>query len=42
VAESAQGRGIVGVIDGQAPKGIEADEDKAKRKELLRQFGYKA
>jgi hypothetical protein len=42
VAESAQGRGIMGVIDGQAPKGIETDEDKAKRKELLRQFGYKA
>lgn len=42
VAESGQGRGIMGVIDGQAPKGVETDQDKADRKELLRRIGYKA
>jgi uncharacterized protein len=41
VAESEQGRGIMGVIDGSSPKGIEQDGDKAARKALLRNFGYK-
>jgi uncharacterized protein len=41
VAESEQGRGIMGVIDGSSPKGIEQDADKAARKALLRNFGYK-
>ena len=41
VATSEQGRGIVGVIDGSSPKGVEKDEDKAARKTLLRNFGYK-
>src|SRR6059036_947769 len=41
VAESAQGRGIMGVIDGSSPKGVETDADKTSRKNLLRQFGYK-
>jgi uncharacterized protein len=41
VAESEQGRGILGVIDGFAPKGFEAEEDIAWRKNLLRQIGYK-
>ena len=41
VAESAQGRGIMGVIDGSSPKGVEQDADKAARKSLLRKFGYK-
>src|SRR5690348_16630576 len=41
VAETAQGRGIMGVIDGASPKGIETDSDKTARKNLLRQFGYK-
>jgi len=41
VAETEQGRGIMGVIDGSSPKGIENDSDKAARKNLLRQFGYK-
>jgi hypothetical protein len=41
VAETGQGRGILGVIDGFAPKGIEADEDRAKRKDFLRKIGYK-
>ena len=41
VAESAQGRGILGVIDGFSPKGVEGDEDVAARQKLLRQIGYK-
>ena len=42
VAESEQGRGILGVIDGAAPLGIEDDAGIAWRKDLLRTFGYKA
>lgn len=41
VAETEQGRGIMGVIDGFPPKGVEGDNDKAKRKEFLRKIGYK-
>jgi uncharacterized protein len=41
VAESAQGRGILGVIDGSSPKGIESDNDKQWRHDLLRKIGYK-
>ena len=41
VAESNQGRGILGVIDGFSPKGIESDDDIVKRKEFLRNIGYK-
>src|SRR5436190_18046974 len=41
IAESEQGRGIMGVIDGSSPKGIEQDSDKASRKSMLRNFGYK-
>ena len=41
VAETEQGRGIMGVIDGYSPKGVEQDTDKAARKTLLRNFGYK-
>jgi len=41
VAESGQGRGILGVIDGSSPKGVETEGDKRARKELLRRFGYK-
>ncbi|MFX0125686.1 MAG: adenosine-specific kinase [Candidatus Hodarchaeota archaeon] len=41
IAESDQGRGILGVIDGFSPKGIEAEEDITKRKEFLRNIGYK-
>lgn len=40
-AESEQGRGIVGVIDGYSPKGVETEQDKADRHGLLRKFGYK-
>jgi uncharacterized protein len=42
VAETEQGRGIMGVVDGSSPKGVEQDADKAARKSLLRNFGYKA
>ena len=42
VAETEQGRGIMGVIDGFYTKGIETDQDVAERKALLRRFGYKA
>ena len=42
VAETAQGRGILGVVDGFAPKGVEGDEDIAWRKGFLRTIGYKA
>ena len=41
VAENEQGRGIMGVIDGQSPDGVETPEDIKKRKELLRNIGYK-
>jgi hypothetical protein len=41
LAETEQGRGILGVVDGFSPKGIEADEDIAWRKGFLRQIGYK-
>lgn len=41
VAETEQGRGIMGVIDGFRPKGIEQEKDKEDRKSLLRRFGYK-
>ena len=41
VAESVAGRGILGVIDGQSPKGTETEKDVVERKELLRNFGYK-
>ncbi len=42
VAETDQGRGILGVIDGMAPLGIEGEADQAWRKGFLRQIGYKA
>ncbi len=41
VAESEQGCGILGVIDGQKTKGIETDADVAYRKAFLRKIGYK-
>ena len=41
VAETAQGRGILGVIDGEQSKGVETAEDVKKRKDLLRAIGYK-
>jgi adenosine/AMP kinase len=41
IAESEQGRGILGVIDGEKSKGIETDQDKQERKDFLRKIGYK-
>jgi adenosine/AMP kinase len=41
VAETELGRGIMGVIDGFASKGIEGEEDIAKRRAFLRTIGYK-
>lgn len=41
LSETQQGRGILGVVDGASPKGIEQEADIRARKELLRKFGYK-
>ncbi|MBI4203739.1 MAG: adenosine-specific kinase [Betaproteobacteria bacterium] len=41
LAETEQGRGILGVVDGFRPKGVEGEADVAWRKNLLRQIGYK-
>jgi adenosine/AMP kinase len=41
VAETATGRGILGVIDGACPRGTETESDVAARKALLRRLGYK-
>jgi hypothetical protein len=41
VAQTGQGRGILGVVDGSSPQGIEGDEDRAWRKDFLRKIGYK-
>lgn len=41
VAATDQGNGIIGVVDGFPPKGVEAASDKVERRELLRKFGYK-
>jgi adenosine/AMP kinase len=42
VAVTEQGRGILGVVDGSAPLGVEGEEDIAWRKSFLRKIGYKA
>ena len=41
IAETEQGRGILGIIDGFKPKGVETESDALERKSLLRQIGYK-
>ncbi len=41
VAETEQGRGVIGVIDGYPPKGVEGEADIAWRKDFLRKIGYK-
>ena len=41
IGETDQGRGILGVIDGAAPRGVEKEKDVTWRKELLRKFQYK-
>ncbi len=41
VVENERGRGVIGVIDGERPKGVETEKDADDRKTLLRKFGYK-
>lgn len=41
VAQAATGRGILGVVDGSSPKGVEGDAEKADRVAFLRKIGYK-
>jgi hypothetical protein len=41
LAETEQGRGVLGVVDGLKSKGVETEKDIASRKELLRKIGYK-
>jgi uncharacterized protein len=41
IAETAQGRGIIGVVDGLKSKGIETDQDIKERRMFLRKIGYK-
>ncbi|HJW74870.1 MAG TPA: adenosine-specific kinase, partial [Thermoleophilia bacterium] len=41
VAETEQGRGILGVVDGGSPLGVEKEDDVRDRKQLLRRIGYK-
>lgn len=41
IAETDQGRGILGVVDGSSPKGVEAEQGIAWRKDFLRMIGYK-
>ena len=42
VAETKQGRGIMGVIDGGSPVGVENEKEEKNRKEFLRKIGYKS
>ncbi|HJV35794.1 adenosine-specific kinase [Geomonas sp.] len=41
VASTAQGKGIIGVVDGFSPQGVEKDADREDRRSLLRKIGYK-
>ena len=41
LAQTEQGRGILGVVDGESPKGLEDDAGRAWRHDILRKFGYK-
>ncbi len=41
IARTEQGRGVMGVIDGSPPKGVEGEADVTARKEFLRKIGYK-
>jgi adenosine/AMP kinase len=41
IAETNQGRGVLGVVDGFSPKGVEAEGDARSRREFLRKIGYK-
>jgi adenosine/AMP kinase len=41
VARTEQGKGVLGVIDGSSPRGVETDTDAQNRREFLRKIGYK-
>jgi adenosine/AMP kinase len=41
VADTGEGRAVLGVVDGASPLGVETEKDVAERKKLLRSFGYK-
>jgi len=41
VAKTEQGRGVLGVIDGSSPKGVESEQDAQNRRDFLRKIGYK-
>lgn len=41
IAETSQGRGVLGVVDGSKPKGVETEEHRKQRHEFLRKIGYK-
>lgn len=41
VASTEQGNGIIAVVDGLPPKGVESEKDRSERKEFLRKIGYK-
>jgi adenosine/AMP kinase len=41
IAETEQGRGVLGVVDGVKPKGVEGEEDRRARVDFLRKIGYK-
>lgn len=41
IAQTKQGRSILGVVDGSMPKGIEKEKDRAQRRKFLRDIGYK-
>ena len=41
IAETDQGRGVLGVVDGSSPKGVETEADARTRREFLRKIGYK-
>ena len=41
LAQTEQGRGILGVVDGESPRGVEDEAGRAWRHEILRKFGYK-
>ncbi len=41
IADDGKGRGIMGVIDGEQPKGVETESDQAERRAFLRRIGYK-
>jgi hypothetical protein len=42
VAQTEQGRGVLGVVDGMSSRGVEGAKEVVERKAMLRKFGYKA